>query len=107
MNIKSIFTLAVMAGVFFTGAGAAEGKDKAAQTAGAAVRGMVTPLKTATDSLSYAAGVVRTDGLIPYLKQSLGVDTAYMPTSSAATATPWRKVLTRATRPITPESKSP
>lgn len=78
MNIKSIFTLAVMAGVFFTGAVAAEGKDKAAQTAGAAVRGMVTPLNTATDSLSYAAGVVRTDGLIPYLKQSLGVDTAYM-----------------------------
>lgn len=37
-----------------------------------------TKLETASDSLSYAAGVVRTDGLMLYLKQSLGVDTAFM-----------------------------
>lgn len=32
----------------------------------------------ASDSLSYAAGVVRTDGLMPFIKQQYGVDTAYM-----------------------------
>lgn len=78
MNIKSIFTLAVMAGVFFSGANAAERKTKTAQAGDDTQRGAVTALKTAADSLSYAAGMVRTDGLIPYLKQSLGVDTAYM-----------------------------
>lgn len=78
MNIKSIFTLAIMAGVIFSGADAAERKKKARQDDGAAAAGAVTALKTAADSLSYAAGMVRTDGLVPYLRQSLGVDTAYM-----------------------------
>lgn len=35
-------------------------------------------LITKSDSLSYSAGMVRTDGLVPYLKQGFGVDTAYM-----------------------------
>ena len=65
MNIKSIFTLAVMAGVFFSGANAAERKTKTAQAGDDTQRGAVTALKTAADSLSYAAGMVRTDGLIP------------------------------------------
>ena len=33
-------------------------------------------LITKSDSLSYSAGMVRTDGLVPYLKQGFGVDTA-------------------------------
>ena len=78
MNIKHIFTLAVMAGVFFNASNAAEINGKGLQAGGGDVRGGVVTLKTPADSLSYAAGVVRTDGLIPYLKQSLGVDTAYM-----------------------------
>lgn len=35
-------------------------------------------LNTASDSLSYAMGMDATNGLIPYLQQQLGVDTAYM-----------------------------
>ena len=31
-----------------------------------------------SDSVSYSAGMVRTEGLVPYLKQGFGVDTAYM-----------------------------
>ena len=40
----------------------------------------VTPvvLATASDSLSYAAGVHATRGLIPFIQQSYKVDTAYM-----------------------------
>ena len=78
MNIKNIFTLAVMAGVFFSGANAADRKKKTRQADDDAQGAPITALNTAADSLSYAAGMVRTDGLIPYLKQSFGVDTAYM-----------------------------
>ena len=35
-------------------------------------------INTKNDSLSYAAGMSMTEGLIPYLKQSFNVDTAYM-----------------------------
>ena len=35
-------------------------------------------LRTTTDSLSYAAGMAMTDGLLPYLKQSFGVDSTHM-----------------------------
>ena len=35
-------------------------------------------LKSTTDSLSYAAGITMTDGLMPYLKQSFGVDSTQM-----------------------------
>lgn len=35
-------------------------------------------LKSASDSLSYAAGYAQTNGLIPYLTEQLNVDTAYM-----------------------------
>ena len=43
-------------------------------------RKKVTPvvLATASDSLSYAAGVHATRGLIPFIQQSYKVDTAYM-----------------------------
>lgn len=67
-----------MAGVFFDTAYAAGREKPAARTAGVAAVDKGTKLETASDSLSYAAGVVRTDGLMPYLKQSLGVDTVFM-----------------------------
>ncbi len=47
----------------------------------------VTPvvLATESDSLSYAAGVHATRGLIPFIQQSYQVDTAYMADLSAVT----------------------
>ncbi len=39
---------------------------------------MPVQLKTSSDTLSYVAGMSMTNGLIPYLVQSEGVDTAYM-----------------------------
>lgn len=67
-----------MAGVFFSGtASAASSADDKKGDCGKAVCCDVR-LNTAADSLSYAVGMVRTDGLIPFLKQSYGVDTAYM-----------------------------
>ena len=38
----------------------------------------VVVLNSSSDSVSYAAGMSVTNGLIPYLTQQLGVDTAYM-----------------------------
>ena len=76
--MKSIVTLAVMAGVIFSGADAAERKKKTKKTDDTVAAGTVVTLNTAADSLSYAAGMVRTDGLIPFLKQNFSVDTAYM-----------------------------
>ena len=75
MNKTLIITLAVAAGVVFNVADAAgkKKKDRKGDKADAKVE-----LKTAGDSLSYAAGLVRTDGLLPFLKQNYGVDTAYM-----------------------------
>lgn len=35
-------------------------------------------LRTTSDSLSYAAGMAMTDGLLPYLKQTFGVDSTHM-----------------------------
>lgn len=76
MNKTLIMALAFTAGALFNAADAA-GKKKKEQknTGGPAAR---VDLKTASDSLSYSAGMVRTDGLVPYLQQSFGVDTAYM-----------------------------
>lgn len=39
---------------------------------------MPVQLKTSSDTLSYVAGMSMTNGLVPYLVQSEGVDTAYM-----------------------------
>lgn len=38
----------------------------------------VVQIVTSSDSLSYAAGMALTNGLMPYLTQSMNVDTAYM-----------------------------
>ena len=75
MMKKTLFVaLALLAGAAFGTAQAAKKKDKKqAQTA------VAEPVKLAngSDSLSYAAGMSLTNGLLQYL-QSQGVDTAYM-----------------------------
>ena len=52
-------------------------KEKKKKGKKATVEAPVT-LSTTADSLSYAMGMDATNGLIPYLQQQLGVDTAYM-----------------------------
>ena len=70
-----IIALAVMAGALLNTADAKKKKDKKK----AAEVEVVKPLElnSSSDTLSYAAGMMLTDGLIPYLKQT-GVDTAFM-----------------------------
>ncbi len=67
--------LAVLVSASFNTADAAgkKKKDKKAEQEPAKVS-----LVSKSDSLSYSAGMVRTEGLVPYLKQGFGVDTAYM-----------------------------
>ena len=75
MKKTLIIALAVMAGALLNTADAKKKKDKKK----AAEVEVVKPLElnSSSDTLSYAAGMMLTDGLIPYLKQT-GVDTAYM-----------------------------
>ena len=72
-----ILALALVASASFSPAEAAKKKDKKNK---AAEKEVVQPvvLTTGSDSLSYAAGVSQTNGLIDYLKDSQGVDTAYL-----------------------------
>lgn len=74
MKKTMIIALALMAGALLN---TADAKKK--KTIKAAEIEVVKPLElvSSSDTLSYAAGMMMTDGLIPYLKQS-GVDTAYM-----------------------------
>lgn len=74
MNKFILTALAILVSASFNTAEAAKKKkkDKKAQVCCA------VSMKTAADTLSYSAGMVRTDGLVPYLKQSLGIDTAFM-----------------------------
>ena len=65
-----MIALALVAGASLNTASA--GKKKVAQKKETVV--LVTP----SDSLSYTAGMSFTNGLIPFLKQQQGVDTAYM-----------------------------
>ena len=67
----AIIALALVAGASFTPAQAGKKKDKKQKVA-------PVVLVTSSDTLSYAAGQSVTDGLIPYLQQRMGVDTAYM-----------------------------
>ena len=67
----AIIALALVAGASFNPAQAGKKKDKKQKVA-------PVVLVTSSDTLSYAAGQSVTDGLIPYLEQRLGVDTAYM-----------------------------
>src|SRR5574344_920073 len=67
-----LLALAVMASASFNTV-AAKDKKKKADAKGTAAE--VVTLKSASDSLSYAAGMSMTNGLLPYLKQQFGVDT--------------------------------
>lgn len=59
-----IIALALVAGASLPKANATTAYDK--------------PLRTVADSVSYAAGMSMTNGLIPYIQQNLDVDTTYM-----------------------------
>ena len=70
-----VLAVAVLASAAFTGVNAASKKKKDKEVKQPVVE---QKLNTAADSLSYAAGMARTDGLLPYLQTQVGVDTAYM-----------------------------
>jgi len=77
MKKLMIIALALVAGASFYTADAAKKKTKAAEEPAAPV---VEPVQllTSSDSVSYAAGMSITKGLIPFLIQQQGVDTTYM-----------------------------
>ncbi len=74
MKKLALIAMAVMASTVMSTADAAPKKKKTD------AKKTVAPveLKTSSDTLSYVAGVSMTNGLVPYLIQSEGVDTAYM-----------------------------
>ena len=76
MKKSLIIALAIVAGAVFNTAEAAGKKKKEKKNDKAKVEAV--ELKNAADSLSYSAGMVRTEGLVNYLEQSFNVDTAYM-----------------------------
>ena len=65
----------IVAGAFCVDANAGKKKDKKA-----AAKEMRQPvvMNSSSDSLSYVAGMSMTQGLIPFLKQQMDIDTAYM-----------------------------
>lgn len=77
MKKSIIVALTLLVGATFTTAEAAKKKKKEAKQPATEVLAPVQ-LLTSSDSLSYAAGMSITEGLIPYLQTNLGVDTAYM-----------------------------
>ena len=72
-----IIALAVMAGAFLNKADAKKKKDKK-KSAEKVEAVEPVQLATSSDTLSYAAGMMLTDGLIPYLTNQEKVDTAFM-----------------------------
>ena len=78
--MKRILTIALallVAGASFTTATAGKKKKKEQQQPVVEAPVPVT-LASSSDTLSYAAGMMLTNGLIPYLQQQFKVDTAYM-----------------------------
>lgn len=78
--MKKTFVIALaalVAGAFFAPVEAAKKKKKETKQPG---QEMMAPVQLATssDSLSYVAGMMMTNGLFDYLRQQLKVDTAYM-----------------------------
>ncbi len=75
--MKKIFIIAltVLVSASFNTIGAKDKKKKEQETIQPVE---VVSLENASDSLSYAAGMNRTNGLIPYLQQQFDVDTAYI-----------------------------
>ena len=76
MKKSLIIALALVAGASLNTADAAKKKKKVVKTETVAPQPI--ELKTSSDSVSYAAGMMLTNGLIPYLVQQQHVDTAYM-----------------------------
>ena len=76
MKKSLIIALALVAGASLNTADAAKKNKKVVKTETAAPQPI--ELKTSSDSVSYAAGMMLTNGLIPYLVQQQHVDTAYM-----------------------------
>ena len=76
MKKSLIIALALVAGASLNTADAAKKNKKVLKTETAAPQPI--ELKTSSDSVSYAAGMMLTNGLIPYLVQQQHVDTAYM-----------------------------
>ncbi len=76
--MKKIILLSalVLAGATFTQA--ANDKKKTKKQAETAACCTAVTLATPTDSVSYAAGMSLTNGLMPYLQQQYGVDEAFM-----------------------------
>ena len=67
-----LFSFILLLNASFMFAGNSSKKNKKKEKAS------VTVLTNQTDSVSYAAGVQATEGLIPFIQQSYKVDTAYM-----------------------------
>lgn len=76
MNRVIILALALVAGASLYPASAASKKKDKKQPATPVVEAV--QLTSSSDSVSYAAGMTVTNGLIPYLIQQQGVDTTYM-----------------------------
>jgi len=75
MKKTIIMALVVLAGASFSTVSAKGKKDKKAQKVEEMKQ---VELKTAADSLSFAAGMALTDGLIPYLKEQFGLTDSQM-----------------------------
>ena len=77
MKKQIIVALALLAGATFTTAEAAKKKKKDTKKPVAEAMAPIV-IANGSDSLSYAAGVTLTEGLLPFLQNQLKVDTAYM-----------------------------
>lgn len=75
-QILFIVALALLASAAFNTAEARKKKKKDSQQPVEVLQPV--QLISGSDSLSYAAGMMITEGLIPYLQNQMGVDTAYM-----------------------------
>ena len=73
-----IVALTLLVSASFSTADAAKKKKKNEVKVDTVVVKQPVVLTNGSDTLSYAAGMMLTKGLKPYLQQSLGVDTAYM-----------------------------
>ena len=73
-----MLALVVLASAYFCPSFAGGKKDKKKKKDNAEVVAEPVKLLTTSDSLSYAMGMEATNGLIPYLINQVGMDTAYM-----------------------------
>lgn len=92
-----------MAGAVFNTAEAAGKKKKDKKNDKAKVEAV--ELKNAADSLSYSAGMVRTEGLVNYLEQSLTSIPLTWTILSRAITMPWQRASARVTRLILQDSR--